>query len=346
MASTDVTRVWTLLSERIPSPGPGAGSGGADWGRIREALDEASDAAAVILACAERMAHGHEALRARHGTFLALELARRTDPTTALDERIDPVVGLLSHRAPNHQELVYGRIPAARLALVLARALDARTGDDQNSLFAHWAVAALRLAPEATPAFLAYLDRNRMRPRIVRGDCAKAFRDACAAAPRIAEHARSDTEAKSARSRPEIGPFVITETARLGTARDAARLGETHAAQFVAAVRRVSGDKKVKTLPTALASRPREGSEGPYAGALHVVSDPRGARYDLWTFHADTGVLFDHGETKVVGVDWMQGSFEAARPSLEPLATALEAATWSRAPIEKPGRRRRDSNSR
>ncbi len=319
-APTDDARVW----EQLIGPGP------VRIDALRAVLDAATDPVGALRRAAVRLAAEPAAVRAPVGSVLVLEYARRAAGTEPLDPRIDPLVGLLSHRAPRHQELVYPRIPRERLGPIITRALDDRVDDDVNSIFAHWAIAALRYAPEATPAFLRYLVRHRMRERIVTGDCAKAFADACQADPRVAELGRDTVAAeRPGRAAKALGPFVITATAQVATAADGRRLGAARVAQVIAAIRRVGRTRKVTTLAAALTVELRAGA--PIDARLYVVSDPSGPRYDLWTFLGDTGVLFQHGKAATIAVAWNQGTFESARASLAPLAHALASATWREA---------------
>ena len=80
------------------------------------------------------------------------------------------------------------------------------------------------------------------------------------------------------------------------------------------------GEKAPASLAAAFATPFREAEEG-VAAALYEVRDPR-PLYDLWTFGADTGVLFERGTRRKAGVGWIQGSFEATRPARDALALA------------------------
>lgn len=305
-------KAWAILT--------GAGPAHHRSEAFRNVLPAAPDGLALVLGCVERLAAAAPALRAEFGTMIALQAAARTPPDDPLDPRLDAVVGLVP-RAFGHGERVYGRIPRARLAAILTRVFAERPKRDDDNL-AHDMVAALQRAPEATPAFVAYLRARKQLRRVEPGgDLAASFEPLRAAAPELA----AAPKAPRARA-PKLGPFTIVEIAEVRAPAEVEALGPERAAQFLAAVAVVVG-RKPASLKAAFARPLRDGEAGLVA-QLHEVRDGEGLRYELWVVAADTGVLFTPGTTKRVAVDWIQGAFEAGRAAHAALAQALDAATW------------------
>lgn len=316
----DLERAWALVT--------GPGNQNVRSTELVRLLEASPDAVSIALACAERLASLDRALREAFGSVLAVAVAKRTEPGVPLDPRLDAVVGLLTRHGAL-DELVYGRTPPERLAPVLTRILAERPPHDEASV-GHEILATLRRAPEATPAFFDYLRRQKMERRIAPGgDLAARFAQARAAVPRIDAHALAamPTPRRSAKKpSSSIGPFEIVKVAEVRTAAEVEALGADRAAGFLAAARAIAGRKKIASIEAAFARPLREGEASP-AAVLHEVRDEE-PRYELWTFFGDTGVLFARGTVKTVGVDWVQGEFEARRPAQEPLARALATARW------------------
>lgn len=312
---TALDEAWALLTSDSPV------SQRSD--AFRSWLQGAPDALEIALGCAERLASAAPDLRAAFGTMLALQVAARTPAEAPLDPRIDAVVGLVP-RWRGQQDLVYRRIPTARLAAILARMFAERPRRDDDAA-AHDMIAALHHVPDATPAFVAYL-RARKQLRRVKpgGDLAASFERAIAAVPRIAALAALP-QAKPERA-PALGPFEIVKIAEVSSPAEVKALGAKHAAQFLAATALAAGKTKLASVQAAFA-RPLRDGESHLVAQLHEVRDGA-ARYDLWVLFADTGVLFTAGTTKRLGVAWIQGSFEASLPAHAPLAQALAAAPW------------------
>jgi hypothetical protein len=323
--TSEVDEAWAAITE-----GPRALRAEA----LRTRLACAADPMAVALACAERLAVADASLRQGFGGVLAVFVAARTPTAEPLDPRIDGALGLVS-RAFRLDERIYGRIPPERLGPILVRVLSERPTKDDPAA-GHDLIAAIRRAPEATGAFIEYLRvRKELRRLAPRGDLADAFAAARREVPRIdalaaAALPRGETSRGKSHAAPEIpsGPFEIVTIATVRSPRDVEALGAERAAQFLAAARAVVGEKKVASLAAAFATPLRDG-EGPLVAVLHEIRDAR-PRYDLWTFFADTGIVLELGATKTVGVDWIDGSFEASRPALAALAYQLEAAPWRR----------------
>lgn len=273
-------------------------------------------------------------MRDSFGNMLALLVGRLTPGGERLDPRIDAVVGLLP-RWRNQDEIVYGRIPPDRLARIVGRILSERPSREDSAVALDY-IQLIQRAPEATPAFLDYLRARKQLRRIAAGgDLAGRFDEACAASPRIAELAAGARPKAKASRGGQVGAFVIVKRATVRSPGDVEALGKVGVAQFLVAAAAVSGRKKVASLAAAF-ERPLRDGEARLVAEVHAVREvsPGGgvadgdARYDLWTFFGDTGLLFAAGTTKAQGVEWIQGHFEAEKSTHAALVRGLEAATW------------------